>query len=231
MRDIRQHLEKLIKIERHKHHPLIHHMKSEHGFSKKTLLYVKEYGPHSNVPRTIIRESIKVTLLASVLSSLGGLALENVKAMLLAVAPLIILMPTLNDMIGGYGDIVSSRFATLLYEGKVKGSWYRNLELKKLYAQVFVIALLTAVLSAAASLVISNFVDGKFDYVVASKVLFVSVLDVSFLVNLLFVSAIFAGLYFFRKNEDPDNFLIPITTSIADFGNMLILAVLLLIFF
>ena len=69
------HLDNLKKIERHKHHPLIHHIHKKYGISKKTLFYVKEYGPKSNVSHTIIRESIKILLFASIVSALGGLAL------------------------------------------------------------------------------------------------------------------------------------------------------------
>ena len=45
------------------------------------------------------------------------------------------------------------------------------------------------------------------------------------------LAVVFAGIYFYRKGEDPSNFLIPITTSIADFGNMLLLSLLVILFF
>jgi len=51
------------------------------------------------------------------------------------------------------------------------------------------------------------------------------------LVAILFLTSITAGLYFYRKGEDPNNFLIPITTSIADFGNMIVLTVLVILVF
>src|SRR3989344_4456058 len=115
-----QHLRKLQKIKRKKHHPLIHQIHQRHKISKKTLFYVKEYGPHSHVPRTIIRESIKILIFASVLSSLGGLALEHIKAIFVSVLPLIILLPTLNDMVGDFGTIIASRFSTMLHENWIK---------------------------------------------------------------------------------------------------------------
>jgi len=49
-------LEILRKIKRHKYHPLVHKLHRKHNISKKTLFYVKEYGPHTNVPKTIIKE-------------------------------------------------------------------------------------------------------------------------------------------------------------------------------
>ena len=45
------------------------------------------------------------------------------------------------------------------------------------------------------------------------------------------IFSIIAGLHFYRKGEDPNNFLIPITTSIADLSNMFILSILVVLFF
>lgn len=231
MRSLKHSLNELRQIKRHKHHPLIHKIRKQYGLSKKTLLYVKEYGPKSNVPKTILKESLKITLLASVISSIGGLTLETVKSTFLSIVPLIILMPTLNDMIGNYGTVVASRFSTLLHQGKVKGSMYKNKNIRKLYAQIAIISILTAIFLAFVSIGISRFTDGWLNYQTAVKLLAICILDVVILVNILFVVSIAAGLHFYKKNEDPDNFLIPITTSIADFGSLVILAVLVTIFF
>ena len=46
-----------------------------------------------------------------------------------------------------------------------------------------------------------------------------------------FITAIVAGIYYYKKKEDPNNFLIPITTSVADLGNMVVLVALILLFF
>lgn len=228
---VKKHLEKLRKIERERHHPLIHKIHTEHKISKKTLLYVKEYGPHSNVPKTIIRESLKILLFTSLISSFGGLALEQIKVIFLSIFPLIVLLPALNDMIGDYGIIVSSRFSTLLHTGKIRGRWYKNNEVKKLFAQVFIVAILTALISSSIALSVSALSDHRINFEIASKIFLISIIDIVLIVSALFFLVISAGVYFYRKKEDPNNFLIPITTSVADFGNMLLLAFLTLILF
>ena len=149
----------------------------------------------------------------------------------LQLIPLVILLPTLNDMIGNYGCIFSSRFSTLLHEGKISKKWWSNLELRKMFWQIVIISLTTATLSSIVALVVSRLTGYHFDFLLAFKVFFVAVADVFFLVNILFFVAIFAGLYFYHKKEDPNNFLIPITTSIADFGNMLLLTILIKLIF
>lgn len=235
MLHIRKQLERLSAVKRKSYHPLVHQLHKKHRISKKTLFYVKEYGQHSNVPRTIIKESIKVMLFASVLSSLGGLAIENMKTAFISITPLIILLPSLNDMIGDFGAIISSRFSTMLYERKIRTAerWWKNAELKKLFAQVIIVALAAVTLTSAAALIFSSIRAGSYRTtpVVVTKIFTIALLDVVLLVSLLFVVSVLAGIYLYRKKEDPNNFLIPITTSVADFGNMIILAGLVALLF
>ncbi len=231
MKHLRKALEKLRKIKRVSYHHLIHKIHRKHKLHKKTLFYIKEYGKHSNVPKTIIKESIKILLLASIISSLGGLALEHIKGNLVAIIPLIILLPALNDMIGDYGSIVSGKFSTMLYKGEVKNDVFKTLKLKKLFFQIIIIGLITAILSTILALFAAYFTNNQFSSLVILKVFFIAILDTLILVSLLFFTAVFAGLYYFRKKEDPNNFLIPITTAIADFGNMAILALLIVLIF
>ncbi len=225
-------LNQLTKIERHRHHPLLHHLHKKHGISRKTLLYVKEYGPHSHIASVIIKESLKVLLLASLISSFGGFALENIKHAFIAILPLVVLLPALNGMIGGYGTICSSRFSTLLLEGRVKKRWWQTPELKGLFVQIAVVSMITAALSAVIAMIIPVFTSG-YDLALgnAVKIFVITIVDVAVLVSLLFFTSIYAGLRIYRKKEDPNNFLIPITTSIADFGNMIVLALLVMLFF
>jgi len=224
-------LKRLSKIERSRHHPLIHKIHKEHGISKKTLFYVKEYGPHSNIPRTIIKESIKILILASIISSFGGLALEQIKPLFISIIPLVILLPALNDMIGDYSMIISSKFTTLLYENRIWSRWWRDGDIRKLFAQILIISLLTSIAAAGAAVLITNLSGEAVGMETAWKVFAISIIDVVLLVSILTAVSITAGFHFYKKGEDPNNFLIPITTSIADFGNMIILALLILAFF
>jgi len=228
---IKQHLEKLRKIGRGSYHPLIHQIHKKHKISKKTLFYIKEYGKNSNIPQVIIKESLSVLLFASVLSAFGGLMLENIKQLFISIAPLVILMPTLNGMIGSYGTVVSSRFSTLLHEGKVRDKILTP-ELKKLFIQVLIIAIFISLISIVFSGLISRFTSNfQFNFIIYLKLLLIILVDVIVLVLLIFLISIFGGLHFFKNKEDPNNFLIPLTTSIADCGNMIILAVLVFLLF
>lgn len=231
MRKLLPLLKRVQKLKRKQHHPLLHQVHKKHKISRKTLFYIKEYGSEHKVISTVLRESIKILILASLISSLGGLALEHIKPVLVSIIPLLILLPALNDMIGSYGTIFSAKFSTLLHEGKLRGSWQQNPELKKLFLQVLVIACITTFITTSIALGISWFTTYQLNLQLVLKIFLISILDVLFFITLLVLIAISAGLYFYKKKEDPNNFLIPITTSVADFGNMLVLAALVALFF
>lgn len=227
----KKHLTKLERIARKAYHPLQHRIHTKHNIAKRTLFYMKEYGSRSNPSRTIIRESIKVLLIASLLSSLGGFSLEYMKTSFLAFMPLIILLPVLNGLIGNYGIVISSKFTTLLYTDRIGGSWLKSREVQKLFRQVSIVALVTGMISVLLALGIARFTGVAFGEAVSFKILAIVLIDVLVLVTLLLFVAVYGGFYFFKRREDPNNFLIPLTTSIADFGNMIVLAVLVGVFF
>ena len=231
IKQISKQLKKILHLHREKHHPELHEIHKKYDISKQTLFYVKEYGKNANVSKTIIKESIKILLLASFISSLGGLALEQVRSLFLSILPLLILLPSLNNMIGNYGTIISSRFSTMLYEGEIKRKWWKNLDLKKLFVQIGVMTIIGAVLSSAIAIGITYFSPGGISFATALKVFLIVVIDMLVLTNILFFVAIFAGIYIYKKKEDPNNFLIPITTSVADFANMAVLALLIILLF
>lgn len=227
----KHHLRKLQNLKRHEYHPLQHSIHSTHHIAKRTLFYMKEYGVRSDAAKTILRESIKILCFAMVLSMFGGLALEYVRESLISFMPLIIVLPVLNGLIGNYGIIISSKFTTLLYTGKVTDSWLRNKEVRKLFLQVLLVAFITAILSASISLTITTLAGTAIARYAAMKLFIIVIVDVLVLVSALLLVAVYASKHFFKNNEDPNNFLIPITTSIADFGNMVVLSVLVWLMF
>src|SRR3989338_11084909 len=191
---IRQ-LQKLRKIQKRQHHPLQHALHKEHKISKKTLFYVKEYGSHSNVIKRIIKESIKILLLASIISSIGGLAIENIKHVFLSIIPLVILLPVLNDMIGGYGSIFSSKLSTLLHEGKIKKNWQYNKEIKKLFFQILLIAVITTLITTSIALIISYISSYQLNIEIIKKVFLITLIDVILFITLIALISVLAGLY------------------------------------
>jgi cation transporter-like permease len=224
-------LEKVRKVKRHQHHPILHHVHRKYGISKRTIFYMKEYGPRSHVAHVIVKESLKILMLASIISSIGGIGLESITSKLLLITPLLILMPALNDMVGDFGCIVSSKFTTMLYLGKVHRKWWRSRHLHTLFFVILVTSFITSVFIGVAASVIAYWSGFGLTLDIFLKILSIAVLSNFILVAVIFVVSIVGGLIIYGKKEDPNNFLIPITTSFADLLNLAIFAILVGMFF
>jgi cation transporter-like permease len=223
------------KIQRHprkKFHPHLHSLRKHYGLSKRTFFYMKEYGPHSHVASNIVRESIKILILASVLSSVGGFGLQGVQASLVAIVPLLVLLPALSDMIGDFGTIMASKFTTALFLGHIPlRKWWRSRDLHVLFHVVMSIAIIASIYNGLLAYGIAYFKGFAFDAAVFVKVMEISIFSTLILVSVIFLISVVAGLWIYRKGEDPNNFLIPITTSVADLGSLLIFSGMILLFF
>ncbi|MEM2933150.1 MAG: magnesium transporter [Candidatus Pacearchaeota archaeon] len=171
----------------------------------------------------IVRESIFVLVIATLLSSIGGIALKSVEESLVTIVPLIIILPALNDMIGDFGIILVSRFATALYMNKKI-----KIVAKHLFKDVFLISLISAIYIAVIGTFFSLSKGFSFNAVFLLKMIVLTLMTTTGLVLINFLIAFFAGKYVYKKKIDPDDVLIPLTTSIADLGAMIILSLLVL---
>lgn len=171
----------------------------------------------------IVRESIFVLFIAALLSSIGGIALKSVEANIVTIVPLIIILPALNDMIGDFGIIIVSRFTTAFYTGKRTKS-----VAKHLFKNVLLIALMSAVYIAVLGTFLSLTRGFSFDLMFLVKIIFLTLITTFAIILINFFIAFFIGKPLYKKKVDPDNVLIPLTTSIADLGTMVGLALLVL---
>jgi len=180
----------------------------------------------------ITRESLKILIVASIISSLGGIGLEDIKAKFVVIIPLLILLPALNDMIGDFGTIISSRFTTMLYLGKIhEERWWKSPILGNLFLLVAAVAFIAALYISLLAGSISLLKGYPLTASILVKTVIIAVLSTAILITLMFWIAVTAGFKIYKRNEDPSNFLIPITTSVADFASMLILSGLVYLLF
>ena len=178
----------------------------------------------------IIRESIKVLIIASVLSSIGGFALKSIEEKLIVLLPFIIALPSLNALVGDFGIIVTSKFTTFLYERHVKNLKHSQF-VKHLFKDIFPIALISALYLSALVLFASYIKGFSLEQSFVIKFILVILISVMVLFLIIFLVAIIGGYRVYKKNQDPDDILIPITTSIADLGTMIVFSLLILFMF
>ena len=175
----------------------------------------------------IVAESFFVLIFASVLSSIGGIGIEAVQRKIIFFLPLLIVIPALNDMIGDFGTIVASNFTTLLYLGKIHAkNWWREAEIKRLLIRITLTSLLTAVYLGGLAYALAMLRGFRFDPLLFFKVLLTTMTITVTLVLAVCIISIIGGFYVHKHNHDPDNYLIPLATGVADLLSMVVLALM-----
>jgi len=223
--------EKIEKLPRKKHHPLVHHIKKKHNISGKTFYWMKEFSPKSHIATIIIKESLKILILASILSSIGGIALHGAQDKIISVLPLLILLPALNDMIGDFGTIISAKFTTMCYTGKIKENPFKSKYIKDLFLTVITVAFLAALYIGIIAYFMAYSKGFPYTFGLFFRVVGVAVLSTIIIVSFIFVVSVILGIRICSKGEDPSNFLIPLTTSLADLGNLAFLSIMAVLLF
>ena len=180
----------------------------------------------------ILHESIGIIILASAISSLGGIGIESLRTQIVWLVPVIILLPTLNDMIGDFGSIVSQRFTTMLYQKEIQEKkWLKDPKIHHLFFVIMGIAVLAAVYAAMLSYFVAIAKGFPFEWWLLGRILLIALLTTITLVIIIFFVSVIGGFYVYKKRHDPNNYLIPIATAIADFGSMIVLSALIIVLF
>ncbi len=179
---------------------------------------------------SILKESFKLVIIASTLSSIGGMGIQLIQDKLIAILPLLIIFPVLNDMVGNFGTIISANFTTLLFTNQLKAKW-RSKKLKELVKRLLIIALFSAILLGVMGNLIAYLKGFPLSATTLLKVLIITITCTLLLVSLICLISISAGFYYYHLKEDPDNKLIALSTSIADLGTMILFAVLINLLF
>lgn len=222
---------RLAKIRRYKHHPLIHRIHETHKISHKTLFYMKEYGQKSHIVSVILKESLLALTIAFLVGIIGGISLQTVKSNFIAFLPLLILLPALNDMVGDYGMIIVARLSTLVFTRHIPRNWWMSEEVRKIMRTIVSVAILSSVYIALVSSVIGYFKGLPLALDSIIKVVEVSFITTLAMVVMVIVLSTFAVLYVYKRKEDPNNIVMPLMTSIADLGTILIFALLVSLIF
>jgi cation transporter-like permease len=147
------------------------------------------------------------TAAASSLSLLGGLGLEHVSDRILPLVPLIIAIPSLNDLVGDYGTIIAAHTG----DPRERTKTHRQLALA--------IAKVVGV-NIVAIIGMSLLVAHSRGYILEASFMlrFVGFIVASIVIVVLFMFTLARLLDHFLRawHINPDELLIPIITSVAD---------------
>ena len=174
----------------------------------------------------IVKASFPILALTALISSVGGVGLQTLREKLAEIIPIAILTPAFIDMLGDLGSILSARFSTDLFLGKVNFRQLRALILKILAVAAITITYLTGLSFFLAI----GFFGFEFNFIFFLKLLAIAIFVTFFVLAIIFTLGIVGGFAIYRAGHDPHNYLIPILTASADLFGLLSLSGLVLMF-
>jgi cation transporter-like permease len=176
----------------------------------------------------IFKESIIIVVLSSLFGLISGTLLSSNEALLTTIPILLLIIPALNSLIGDIATVLRSRLTTHLYIGTLSPKIQKSNRLK----EDFFGLLITLLLSLIALLLIGYIVGFTLGIEIVNPILiiFIITLTVLLIFMIMFIALFMSAIFLFKRGKDPNNFLIPFLTSLADFLTPLFLILFIIMF-
>ncbi|MHA1373974.1 MAG: magnesium transporter [Promethearchaeota archaeon] len=174
--------------------------------------------------KKILKESVLIVMISSIIGLISGTFLSVNKEILYSFPIILLILPSLNSLIGDISTVLTSRLSSHLYLGNLSP----KIQKSNVLAKDFYGLLITILLSLVALIIIGYAVGFATGIQIINPLLIIAVIMLTILIlfGMFFIFLFTSSILLFRKGKDPNNFLIPLTTSLLDF-----LTPLLLIFF
>jgi len=165
--------------------------------------------------KKIFKESIIIVIISSIMGLFSGTLLSNNKEILYTFPIILLVLPSLNSLIGDISTVLISRLTSHLYLGTLSPKIQVSDRLK----QDFYGLLMTILLSLVALISLGYLFGNITGIEIVNPLLIISIIIITILIlfGLMFVLLFISSIFIFKKGKDPNNFLIPMVTSLADF--------------
>jgi len=185
-----------------------------------------------NIAFKIVKESSFALALCGIMSSVGGITLESISHKVYALLPFIILLPAMNDLVGDFGCIIASRFIEWLETKEIKKEkWWKSHLIGVFFTNLLTVALLSIFYLVVLALLL-GYVKGyslSADFVI--KTLLACLFSGMIVIAVIFWLAVTLGFYYHKRKIDPSNTLVPLMTSFADMGSIILLTIMIVVLF
>jgi len=159
---------------------------------------------------------------------ISGTLLSSNEALLYTVPILLLVLPALNSLIGDISTVLVSRLTTHLYIGSLQPKVQNSERLK----EDFYGLLITLLLSLGA-LIFLGYLSSVFSGIEIVNPLLITLIvctTVLLIFAMMFLLSFVSAIALFKRGMDPNNFLIPLITSLIDFLTPLFLIIFITIF-
>ena len=163
----------------------------------------------------IIKESIVIVMISSIFGLFSGTVLGANEELLYTIPLILLILPSLNSLIGDMCTVLVSRITTHLYIGLIPPKIQKSDRLKEDF-----LGLLLTTLFSLVFLIFVGFSIGlltRVNIINPFLVIIIIVLTVLVIFASMFVLLFISAIYLFKRGNDPNNFLIPFLTSFIDF--------------
>ncbi len=162
----------------------------------------------------IFKESIVIVVVSSIIGLISGTLLSANIEILYAIPIILLVLPALNSLIGDISTVSISRLTTHLFIGTIPPKIQTSDRLKK----DFLGLIITLSLSLIALLILGYAIASIMGIVVINPfiIIFILIITILLIFALMFIFLFISAIFVFKKGKDPNNFLIPFITSLAD---------------
>ncbi|MBD3195224.1 MAG: hypothetical protein GF317_09225 [Candidatus Lokiarchaeota archaeon] len=178
--------------------------------------------------KKIFKESIVIVLISSIIGLFSGTILSSSEEILYSFPIILLLLPALNSLIGDIATVLVSRLTTHLFIGSISP----KIEKSNRLIEDFYGLLLTLCISIFSLLGIGYLFAYFTNVQIVNPTLIITILILTMIILFLFlfVFLFISSIYLFNKGKDPNNFLIPIITSLADFLSPTLIILFIILF-
>jgi cation transporter-like permease len=178
--------------------------------------------------KKIFKESIIIVILSTIIGIFTGTFLSFNDQILYSFPIILLVLPSLNSLIGDISTVLTSRLTSHLYIGSIAPKIQKSERLKEDF-----FGLLITILLSMISLIILGYSIGLMTGIqIINPLLIVVIIIITIIMlfGIMFVFLFISSVFLFKRGKDPNNFLIPFTTSLLDFLTPLTLIIFINIF-
>ena len=159
---------------------------------------------------------------------ISGSILSVNEDLLYTIPIMLLIIPALNSLIGDISTVLVSRLTTHLYIGTLPPKIQKS---KRLIEDLY--GLIITLLLSLISLLFIGYLVGIISGIrIVNPLLMIFVISITILLifSIMFITLFIGAIFLFKRGKDPNNFLIPFVTSLADFLTPFFLILFLIMF-
>jgi len=178
--------------------------------------------------KKILKESIIIIIITTLFGIFSGSVLSANEKILYTFPIILLILPSFNDLIGDISTILVNRLTTALYLGTIPAKIQKSEKLRE-----DLLGLFFTILICLSFLIVIGYIIGYISNIqIINPFIIIFIIILTAIVNfsIMFTILLISSIFLFKRGKDPNNFLIPFITTLADFLTPSFLILFILIF-